>query len=113
MNKYKLNIGLENNNFNKVVETLNNFRSYGFMDNYYIHRIDKGIYNGESEETIVLTINTNLSFNDMINFTEILCSKLGQDCIPFLDLLTGLNILVYDKLYKGEKQMFNFKYFLK
>jgi len=115
MTNYKLNIGLNNNNLSKLVENLNNYRSYLFND--YNVNLSHGEYNGVKELTAIVSINSlNYNYENVEKLCKMLCTSLNQECIA-VSIYTdeyGQNngMLIYNDNYVGEKSVFNSSYFL-
>lgn len=115
MTNYKLNIGLGNNSISKLVENLNNYRYYFFND--YNIKTSIGEYNGVKELTAIVDIDAqNHNFEKIEKLCKMLCTSLNQECIA-ASLYTdnyGQNngVLIYNDEYRGERSVFNSKYFL-
>jgi len=110
--KYILNIGVNNTSYSKIIEQLNNARTYYFEDYHSIIKI--GTYKGASEPTAVITFETSAHYTSILILIEKWCTTLAQECIS-LNISDGLqssNHMIYNKDYKGLKQSFNIKYFL-
>ena len=120
MTNYKLNIGLEGTNYSKVVETLNNYRGRYYKD--YSIKLMIGEYNGEKEQTAVIDLIDSSSANTILKLVEYWTTLLNQKCIAMAyynsnyvwEFHNPVNIgtLVYNMGFKGEKMLFDSKYFL-
>ena len=77
--KYILNIGLNNTNYSKVVEQINNARGHYFKD-YHIKQVVSS-YNNEIEPTAVLTFDTETHYTSILNLVRGWCKVLNQVCI--------------------------------
>lgn len=111
--KYILNIGLNNTNYSKVVEQINNARGHYFND-YHIKQVVSS-YNNEIEPTAVLTFDTEAHYTSVLNLVRGWCKVLNQVCIAIniSNDLQSSNHLIYDPSFRGEKIKFNSKYFMK
>ena len=112
--KYIINIGLNNNNYSKAVMHINNAKGYYFKD-YHIKQ-GTSTYNGVTEETIILSFNTEAHVTSINILLKEWCKYMDQECIA-MHLTDKQNntfgALVYNTNYKGEQFTFNNKYFLK
>ena len=137
MTNYKLNIGLEGTNYSKVIETLNNYRGRYYKD--YSVKLMLGEYNGQKEQTAVVELIDSSSAYTILKLVEYWTTLLNQECIalayasgsdvvrfyktyeptiaskdskpsPTFDIISGT--LVYNMGFKGEKMLFDPKYFL-
>ena len=110
--KYILNIGINNTNYSKIIEQLNNARNYYFDDYHSV--IKMGTYKNISEPTAVITFDTEADYTSILLLLESWCTTLTQECIALniSNDYQSSNHIVYNKSYKGEKMRFNIKYFL-
>ena len=111
--KYIFNIGLNNTNYSKVVEQINNAKGYYFKD-YHIKE-EVSSYNNEVEPTAVLKFNSEAHFSSVVILVKQWCKTLQQDCIAvkmYDNDNKQFNALVYADDYNGITQSFNDKYFI-
>ena len=111
--KYILNIGLNNTNYSKVMEQINNSKGYLF-DDYNVREVT-GTYNNNIEPTLVVSFYSFSSLDSIKFKIKDWCKTLKQDCIALTIkgmLEKNVGILIYNESYKGEKQAFNNKYFI-
>ena len=115
MHTYKINIGTEGTNYSKVIDAINQKYNRYYSDYHVKNGI--GEYNGQKEETIILTIKTNAHVTSIFKMLQYWCGLLNQECISYAvwsptinDILIG--DLVYNIDYKGVKQYFDRDYFL-
>jgi hypothetical protein len=115
MHTYKINIGTDRTNYSKVIDAINQKYNRYYSD-YHV-KTEMGEYNGEKEETIVLTIKTTASVDSIFKVVQYWCGLLNQDCIAVAvwsetlnDILTGT--LIYNVGFEGVQQPFNEDYFL-
>ena len=115
MVNYKLNIGLNNNNLSKLVESLNNYRGYLF-NNYNVN-LSCGEYNGVKELTAIVSIDaSNNNYEKIEKLCKMLCTSLNKECIAaslYTDQYGQNNgMLIYNDNHVGERSVFNSSYFL-
>ena len=113
--KYTINIGLRDNNYSKAVELINNARQGGYFEEYHIRELNV-VYNGVTEPTIVLTLETKADIVSMTELVKRWCTQMNQICIA-IQLKDNDNntfgALIYEPNFKGEQSSFNINYFLK
>ena len=111
--KYTFNIGLNNNDYSKAIQHINNARGH-YYDDYHVTQKD-GTYNGIAEPTIVLTVDTKADIVSMVGLTEKWCKAMNQICIA-IELQDKENntfgLLIYNPSFKGEQSTFDKKYFI-
>ncbi len=106
---YKINIGLEGDIYSQVITSLNNLRAH-LIDDYHITEAD-GSYLGNPERTAVVSLSCDKGYKHVHNVVKKLANDLKQDCIP-LQLNGAGGELIYSDNYKGERLLFDDKYFL-
>ena len=115
MHTYKINIGTEGTNYSKVIDAINQKYNRYFQEYHVKNGI--GEYNGQKEETIILTIKTDAHVTSIFKMLQYWCGLLNQECISvaaWSDALNDIVIgdIVYNINYKGAKMHFNRDYFL-
>ena len=115
MHTYKINIGLNNTKYSKVINAINQ-KYKRYFEEYHVKN-EIGEYKGEREETVILTIKTKAHVTSIFKMLQYWCCLLNQECISVAvwsetlnDVLIG--DLVYNVDYKGVKMHFNRDYFL-
>ena len=115
MHTYKINIGLNNTSYSKVIDAINQ-KYKRYFEEYHVKN-SIGEYKEEKEETIVLTIKTEAHITSIFNMVQYWTGLLNQECIAIAvfsetvnDILIG--DLVYNVNYEGEKMHFDRDYFL-
>lgn len=119
-----LNIGLNRNkaytaNHEPITER-DLLESMGVMDGDlftdFKMRIEQGEWNGEVENTAVISFTSTQSKRELLSWVRFWCVSYGQECIA-IEVRTNsgnlsLGDLVYHPLHKGERLEFNSKYFI-
>jgi hypothetical protein len=109
---FTLNIGLNNNpkNEQQIVESLYHC-GINTKDTYLLCRLEIGEYNGETERTLMIKGITSFKLSKFVEIIENLCLVTKQECIS--TIVSNNKLLIYNETYRGKKQIFNDKYFLK
>lgn len=122
--KYTLNIGLNNTNYSKVLEAVNNARGTYYDDYHMIEML--GSYDDQPEPTAVITFDTKADLVSIVALVEKWCANLNQECIALEMTATEIlftrypqtvdssfRILIYHSNYRGKQLPFNSDFFLK
>ena len=109
---FTLNIGLNNNpkNEQQIIESLI-YCGINTKDTNLLFRLEVGEYKGEKEKTLIVKGVTSFKLSKFVEIIENLCSVTNQECIS--TIVSNNKLLIYSETYKGKKQNFNNKYFIK
>ena len=109
---FTLNIGLNNSpkNEQQIVESLI-YCGINTKDTNLLFRLEVGEYNGEKEKTLIVRGVTSYKLSTFVKIVEHTCLVTNQQCISAI--VSNNKLLIYNETYRGKKQTFNNKYFLK
>ena len=116
MRTIELNIGMENNPyanvgglyiFLRLIEAVTQSPRYTFE--VQAHDMVVGEWEGKPELTFVVVLKTDMSESEFEGYLSSLCMSFNQDAIA--GTFSGKGYLVYDALYHGKKDDFNYAYF--
>lgn len=103
-----VNIGLNKNAVQDIQRYFMEHKGYTILT----FRYATSEYNGEDEETAVLTLATDYKLlSKVIADFEKIASVMSQECIAMSS--DEFALLVYNPNYTGQKQKFNNKYFIR
>lgn len=103
-----VNIGLNNNAVQDIQRYFMEHKGYTVLTFKYA----TSEYNGEDEETAVLTLATDYKLTSkVIGDFEKIASVMNQECIAMSS--DEFDLLIYSPNFAGEKQKFNNKYFIR
>ena len=116
MRTIELNIGMDNNPyanigglyiFQRMLEAVTSSPRYTFEVEAYDMVTSE--WQGKPELTFVVVLKTDMNESEFEGYLQSLCMTFGQDAIA--GTLSGKGHLVYDGLYFGEKDEFDYTYF--
>lgn len=108
MRNFRINLGLNNNP--KTLEQIEK-HCFNALGKHIKLAVKVSEYNKKRELTLIVYGKTRKTYQDLLRFIDIMNTECTQECIPFT-YNNEFKDLVYNVDYKGQKQLFNEKYFI-